>query len=128
MCIRDSPKTGAEVPIRQALIEGTLITEIDNKLIKAIIEKTEGDTLLADLSVPEKKDALKEYLWGRFVVDLLLENPIAKFTPEEFMATQKKLNIRLYSISSSQKAHPDEVHLTVATVRYTCLLYTSRCV
>jgi sulfite reductase (NADPH) flavoprotein alpha-component len=53
------------------------------------------------------------------VIDLLLENPTAKFTPEEFMATQKKLNIRLYSISSSQKAHPDEVHLTVATVRYT---------
>lgn len=113
------PKTAAEVPIRQALIEGSLITEIDNKLIKAIIEKTAGDTLLADLSVPEKKDALKEYLWGRFVVDLLLENPIAKFTPEEFMLTQKKLNIRLYSISSSQKAHPTEVHLTVATVRYT---------
>jgi sulfite reductase (NADPH) flavoprotein alpha-component len=34
------------------------------------------------------------------------------------MLTQKKLNIRLYSISSSQKAHPEEVHLTVATVRY----------
>ncbi|WP_395746238.1 sulfite reductase flavoprotein subunit alpha [Prosthecobacter sp.] len=113
------PKTGADVPIRQALIEGALITEIDNKLIKAIVEKTAGDTLLAELSTPEKKDALKEYLWGRFVVDLLLENPLAKFTPEEFMATQKKLNIRLYSISSSQKAHPDEVHLTVATVRYT---------
>ena len=113
------PKTATDVPIRQALIEGALITEIDNKLIKAIIEKTAGDTLLADLSVPEKKEALKEYLWGRFVIDLLLENPIAKFTPEEFMLTQKKLNIRLYSISSSQKAHPDEVHLTVATVRYT---------
>lgn len=113
------PKTAAEVPIRQALIEATLITEIDNKLIKAIVEKTQGDTLLADLSVPEKKEALKEYLWGRFVVDLLLENPLAKFTPQEFMLTQKKLNIRLYSISSSQKAHPTEVHLTVATVRYT---------
>ena len=113
------PKTAVDVPIRQALIEGTLITEIDNKLIKAIIEKTQGDTLLADLSTPEKKEALKEYLWGRFVVDLLLENPLAKFTPQEFMLTQKKLNIRLYSISSSQKAHPTEVHLTVATVRYT---------
>lgn len=112
------PKTQAEVPIRQALIEGTLITEIDNKLIKAIVEKTGGNTPLAELSQPEKKEELKSYLWGRFVLDLLLENPTAKFTPEEFMLTQKKLNIRLYSISSSQKAHPDEVHLTVATVRY----------
>lgn len=113
------PKTQAEVPIRQALIEGTLITEIDNKLIKAIVEKTGGNTPLAELSQPEMKEELKNYLWGRFVIDLLLENPTAKFTPEEFMLTQKKLNIRLYSISSSQKAHPAEVHLTVATVRYT---------
>ncbi len=112
------PKTQVEVPIRQALIEGALITEIDNKLIKAIVEKTGGNTPLADLSQPEKKEELKDYLWGRFVIDLLLENPTAKFTPEEFIATQKKLNIRLYSISSSQKAHPTEVHLTVATVRY----------
>ena len=112
------PKTQAEVPIRQALIEGALITEIDNKLIQAIVEKTGGNTPLAELSQPEKKEELKNYLWGRFVIDLLLENPTAKFTPEEFMLTQKKLNIRLYSISSSQKAHPEEVHLTVATVRY----------
>lgn len=113
------PKTGADVPIRQALIEATLITEIDNKLIKAIIEKTGGNTALAGLLEPEKKEELKNYLWGRFVIDLLLENPSAKFEPQEFMLTQKKLNIRLYSISSSQKAHPEEVHLTVATVRYT---------
>ena len=112
------PKTGADVPIRQALIEGALITEVDNKLIKAIVEKTGGNTPLAELSQPEKKEDLKNYLWGRFVIDLLLENPVARFTPEEFIATQKKLNIRLYSISSSQKAHPTEVHLTVATVRY----------
>jgi len=112
------PKTAAEVPIRQALIEGALITEIDNKLIKAIVEKTGGNTPLAELSQPEKKEELKNYLWGRFVIDLLLENPTAKFSPDEFIATQKKLNIRLYSISSSQKAHPTEVHLTVATVRY----------
>lgn len=113
------PKTAAQVPIRQALIEGSLITEVDNKLIKAIIEKTNGQTLLADMNTPETKQALKDYLWGRFVIDLLIENPDAKFEPAEFMACLKKLNIRLYSISSSQKAHPEEVHLTIATVKYT---------
>jgi len=112
------PKTAAQVPIRQALIEGSLITEVDNKLIKAIIEKTNGQTLLAEINTPETKQALKDYLWGRFVIDLLIENPEAKFEPAEFMATLKKLNIRLYSISSSQKAHPEEVHLTIATVKY----------
>ena len=114
-------KTGATVGIRQALIEGNSITEVDNKLIKAIVEKTGGDTPLAPLANPESKEALKQYLWGRFVIDLLLENPSAKFEPQEFIGCLKKLNIRLYSISSSQKAHPEEVHLTVATVRYESL-------
>lgn len=113
------PKTAAPVPLRQALIEGSSITEIDNRLIKAIVEKTGGASPLAALTAPEQKEDLKKYLWGRFVIDLLLENPTAKFEAQEFVSALKKLNIRLYSISSSLKAHPEQVHLTVATVRYT---------
>ncbi|MDB6076016.1 MAG: Sulfite reductase flavoprotein alpha-component [Verrucomicrobiaceae bacterium] len=113
------PKTAAQVPLRQALIEGSSLTEIDNKLVKAIVEKTGGESPLAALVAPEQKEELKKYLWGRFVIDLLLENPTAKFEAQEFVSVLKKLNIRLYSISSSLKAHPEEVHLTVATVKYT---------
>lgn len=110
-------KTGAEVPLRQTLTEANLLTEVDNKLIKAIVEKT-GSEALAELLLPEKKDALKNYLWGRFVIDLILESPGLKFEPQEFVNCLKKLNIRLYSISSSLKGHPEQVHLTVATVKY----------
>ncbi|MBL8032764.1 MAG: NADPH-dependent assimilatory sulfite reductase flavoprotein subunit, partial [Leptospiraceae bacterium] len=39
-------------------------------------------------------------------------------TPAELMAALKKIQPRLYSISSSPKAHPNEVHLTVSVVRY----------
>jgi sulfite reductase (NADPH) flavoprotein alpha-component len=112
-------KTGLDVPIRQTLTEANSLTEIDNRLLKAVVAKTEGATALENLIAPEQKEALKVYLWGRFVIDILLENPTAKFEPQEFVTTLKKLNIRLYSISSSQKAHPEEVHLTVATVKYT---------
>lgn len=112
------PKNASQVPLRQALIEGSSITEVDNKLVKAIVEKTAGNSPLAGLHVPEQKEELKKYLWGRFVIDLLLENPTAKFEAQEFVSVLKKLNIRLYSISSSLKAHPEEVHLTVATVKY----------
>ena len=111
------PKSGAEVPLRQTLFEANLLTEVDNKLIKAIAEKT-GNATLTELLLPEKKDELKKFLWGRFVIDLILENPTAKFEAQEFVTCLKKLNIRLYSISSSIKAHPEQVHLTVATVKY----------
>lgn len=36
----------------------------------------------------------------------------------EFVGTLRKLQPRLYSIASSPKAHPDEVHLCVGAVRY----------
>ncbi|MCB1224459.1 MAG: sulfite reductase subunit alpha [Verrucomicrobiales bacterium] len=107
-----------EVTLRQALTTSYLITEPDKKLMNAIAEKTSGASPLADLLLPENKEPLQKYLWGRFVVDLLEENPGAKFGAEEFVGLLKKLNVRLYSISSSQRAVGPEVHLTVATVRY----------
>ncbi len=110
---------GGEATVRQLLTGYFLITEPDKKLMTALVEKTGGASPLAELLAPEKKDELKDYLWGRFVIDLLLEHPEAKFEPQEFCGLLKKLNVRLYSISSSQRAVGEKVHLTVATVRYT---------
>jgi sulfite reductase (NADPH) flavoprotein alpha-component len=39
-------------------------------------------------------------------------------TPNELLAGLKKIQPRLYSISSSPKAHKNEVHLTISVVRY----------
>jgi sulfite reductase (NADPH) flavoprotein alpha-component len=112
------PKTAAETTLRKALIEASVLTEVDNKLIKAIVEKC-PDSALAPFLAPDQKDELKRYLWGRDVIDLLQDHPAAKFEAQEFISCLKKLNIRLYSISSSLRGSPEQVHLTVATVRYT---------
>jgi len=52
------------------------------------------------------------------VVDVLLSTSEFKPTPVEFVKVLKKVQPRLYSISSSPKAHAGQVHLTVGAVRY----------
>jgi sulfite reductase (NADPH) flavoprotein alpha-component len=108
---------GGETTIRQALIEVYAITEVDSKILKAVADKA-GNSELLSLTTPERKEELKKYLWGSDVLDILQENPTAKFEPAELTGLLRKLNIRLYSISSSLAANPEQVHLTVATVRY----------
>jgi sulfite reductase (NADPH) flavoprotein alpha-component len=52
------------------------------------------------------------------VIDFLIEHPSIKWTPQEFVDVLAKLMPRLYSISSSLKAHPERVHFTIDVVHY----------
>lgn len=52
------------------------------------------------------------------VIDVLLARADVKLAPGDFVRALRKLQPRLYSISSSPRAHPGEVHLTVGAVRY----------
>ena len=52
------------------------------------------------------------------IIDFLVEHPSARFTPEEFVGLLTKLQPRLYSVASSLKAYPDQVHFIVDVVRY----------
>jgi len=72
---------------------------------------------LQPLLAPDRRDDLKKWIFGRDVLDILSLLP----TPPslaELLPVLRKLTPRLYSISSSPKAHPEEVHLTVSAVRY----------
>ncbi len=60
---------------------------------------------------------LDKYLWGNDVLDLFTEFPI-ELSAQQLTDLVRPLPARLYSISSSQEAVGDEVHVTVATVRY----------
>lgn len=66
----------------------------------------------------DDKPAMKEWVWGRQLVDLLETFPHRNWTAESFTGLLRKLAPRLYSIASSLKKHEDEVHLTIAAVRY----------
>jgi sulfite reductase (NADPH) flavoprotein alpha-component len=67
---------------------------------------------------PDRKNELEHYLWGLEIIDFLLDQPSIRFTPEEFVATLRKLQPRLYSVASSIKAFPEQVHFIIASVRY----------
>ncbi|MGZ4959297.1 MAG: sulfite reductase subunit alpha [Methylomonas sp.] len=82
------------------------------------IARRSGDQELNSLLAAGDKDKLANYLWGRDILDLLLQFPGVEFSAAEFLSLLKPLQHRAYSISSSGKRHPDSVHLTVASVRY----------
>jgi sulfite reductase (NADPH) flavoprotein alpha-component len=110
---------GNPKPLREALLKDYAIKEVSKQFLAALVEKA-GDAapLLRELQDPERKADLEEYLWGMEYIDFLLDHPSVTFAPEEFVKLTRKLIPRLYSIASSIKAHPEQVHLTVATVRY----------
>jgi sulfite reductase (NADPH) flavoprotein alpha-component len=102
--------------LRDALTERYEIAHISPDLLR-FVQQRSGDTELAELMKPENKRALSDWSWGRQSVDLLAQLPV-RASVDDWMSILKPLQPRLYSISSSPKETPREVHLTVSPVRY----------
>jgi sulfite reductase (NADPH) flavoprotein alpha-component len=109
---------GTPTMLREALLRDYGITQPTPKFLKAITARANSSTLLKDLLHPERKEDLDRYLWGMEVIDFLNEHPSAKFTPQEFVGLLPKLQPRLYSVASSLRVHPDQVHFIVDVIRY----------
>ncbi len=103
-------------PLRVALTENFDLGKPTSELLTEIV-KHATTSELAPLLAPDKADDLKKWLYGRDVLDVLQLAP-GKISFTELLPLLRKLAPRLYSISSSPKAHPGEVHLTVGAVRY----------
>src|SRR5881398_2109875 len=111
--LKDEPTT-----LRKALLRDYSITQPTPKFLKAIAHRANAAPLLGDLLAPERKQDLTTYLWGMEVIDFLVEHPSAHFRPEEFVGLLTKLQPRLYSVASSLKAYPEQVHFIVDVVTY----------
>src|ERR1700736_7042650 len=111
-------KEGETVSVREGLLRHYQITQPSKQFLEAIVEKSPGASELAELLHPDRKSELERYLWGLEVIDFLLEAPSIRFAPDEFVSKLRKLQPRLYSIASSLRAFPEEVHFMVASVRY----------
>ena len=102
-----------EEALRTRLSIGTL-----TKASVAHFVKATGHKELSPLLEPDNRKELETYLWGRELIDLVLECPGAIDDPQELFKAVGRLTPRMYSIASSQRQHPDAVHTIVRVIRY----------
>lgn len=115
-------KLAAPISLREALSHRLALSGPTAKIVQTLFAKAadaDEKARLGALLQPEAKEQLTAFLDEREYVDLLAEFPSAKLTPQELVDHLRKLMPRLYSIASSARVYPSEIHLTVAVVRYT---------
>lgn len=105
---------GAEGSLRTALVNDYDLNDVTDEV---------AELLLASALNPEEKAALQKLvdadaLDGLDLLDVLQLVPSATIDGPQLVAAMSPLNPRLYSIASSLKVHPEEVHLTIAKVNY----------
>jgi sulfite reductase (NADPH) flavoprotein alpha-component len=112
--------TGESTTLADALTTRFAIAAPSRRLIEILAER--GATELGTLLKPENTAVFKEYVSGRHahdVLDVLEAYPSIAIDPVEFVGTLRSLLPRLYSIASSQRVHPNAVHVLVVSVNYT---------
>jgi sulfite reductase (NADPH) flavoprotein alpha-component len=108
---------GGEASLREALITGYDIRSLTPKFLRAWQERS-GSPRLRSVVESEDRKVMNDFCWGRELIDLVTDYPADFADEEDFVSVLKRLQPRLYSISSSPNAHPGEVHLTIVVVRY----------
>lgn len=108
-------KDKRKLPLRDALLECYDIRTVTKAILKKWAPLTCHPFLHA---VIEDDDEVAKILDGIEIIDLLYDFPADFKSGQDFVDMLRRLTPRLYSIASSPKKHPDEVHLTVAKVTY----------
>lgn len=110
-------KKGEEGSLREALLHHYEITVLTKPLLEQAAQLHTAPALQR-LVTPESGEELKDYIKGRDLLDLLQDFAPWDVPASSLVTILRKLPARLYSIASSCKANPDEVHFTVRAVRY----------
>ncbi|MFE5900153.1 molybdopterin-dependent oxidoreductase [Streptomyces sp. NPDC056488] len=105
------------LPLAEALRTRLDVTRVTPDLLRFVAERS-GSHDLRRLLRPGNKDELAKWGWGLQMADVIGGFPV-RASAAEWTGVLKRLQPRLYSISSSPLAHPGEVRLTVSVVRYT---------
>lgn len=106
---------GRKLSLPDALRECYDIRTVTKAIVKKWAPLTNHPYLHAILEDDGEMSALID---GIEIIDLLYDFPADFKSGQDFIGLLRKLQPRLYSIASSPKKHPGEVHLTVAKVVY----------
>jgi sulfite reductase (NADPH) flavoprotein alpha-component len=104
-------RTNQTFAFKDYLLQKANLNRVNTSLFKLLAEPN-------DLLLAEKKADLMAYLHTHTLLDLLKLHRATLF-PQELCKSLLPLLPRFYSIASSQKVFPSEIHLTVAHVSYT---------
>jgi sulfite reductase (NADPH) flavoprotein alpha-component len=111
---------GQSGPFRQALLRDYIVNRANRKVLAGIAQRIpQGEQRNWLMEILDNNDLLCEYIGTRDYVDILKEFGEARFeSAAAFLSQLTPVMPRLYSIASSLDAHPGQVHLCVAIVRY----------
>lgn len=100
---------------REELRRSYELTILTPKFVTAYAQETGTKDLI---NISADKAALRDYMKDRQIADVIREYPARGLPSSTFKSMLRKLQPRLYSLSSSLLACPDEAHITVAEVAY----------
>ncbi|MDL4842692.1 assimilatory sulfite reductase (NADPH) flavoprotein subunit [Aquibacillus rhizosphaerae] len=110
-------KQGDILSLREALTSNFEITTLTKPFLEKAVALTANNSF-KKLIDSDNREEINAYLDGRDLLDLVRDYGPWEATAQDFVNILRKIPVRLYSIASSLKANPDEVHLTIGTVRY----------
>ncbi|MCH2175451.1 MAG: sulfite reductase subunit alpha [Lentisphaeria bacterium] len=103
--------------LRHLLTEVLDIRRPSRDLIQLLADRS-GDRELGKILESKDSKALDDYLYGKDTLDLMNKFGSIPLSGAEFCRLAKPLAARAYSISSCPLKHENEVHVTVASVRW----------
>ncbi len=115
----DAPVTlkGRSLPLARALAVEQDLVAVTPRFLEHWA-RLSGAGELQRLNLPECAAERVAFARNHHVSDVMRRYPVPGLDAASLMAALRPLQPRLYSIASSAAAVPDEVHLTVATLRY----------
>lgn len=108
-------KNGDQLSVYEALLRHYEITAVTKPVVEQLAKLSPESGLAALLA---DDAAFRNVMNSSDLLDLVQDYSLKGIAATPFLAVLRKIPARLYSIASSSKAFPDEVHLTVRTVRY----------